>query len=274
MKTLYESILKSTKSGAVSIIEEWWKSFKNSDLYGNYSVEKIGNKFYIIFDDFSHTPHQHVIHFEHDDLDKLPKHLGGICWTDYDSSIQGKVRPCNIYITNLFNKKIDLSHWDLSHWEFPIADSMIRIMFCRGNIEILGIPKYKKEFHILISNCDIKKIEVDNPLVSIEISNSDFNINCIKNTSVERLYVDYKAFVDCDLFEKQKTLDGILYTKTPRRFEFIPEQSNKIEKLIKDNNIKEIHYIGTREDTKPLEQYSSYPIKKHGDTYSIPKRPK
>lgn len=274
MKTLYESILGSTKSGAVPIIDEWWKSFKNSDLYGNYSVEKIGNKFYIIIDDFRRQPHQHSISFEHDDLDKLPKLLGGICWTDYNSSIQGKVRPCNIKINNMFNKKIDLSNWDLSHWEFPTVDVMLTIMFCRGNIEILGIPKYKKEFYVTISNCDIKKFEVDNPLAAIEISNCDFDINCIKNTSVERLYVDYKAFVDYDLFEKHKTLNGILYTKTPRRFEFIPEQSNKIEKLIKDNNIKEIRYIGTREDTKPIFVYSSYPIEKRGDIYSISKSPK
>ena len=55
------------------MIDTWWKSFKNSDLYGNYSVQKIGNKFYIIVDDFSRMSHQHSIHFEHDDLgsDKL-----------------------------------------------------------------------------------------------------------------------------------------------------------------------------------------------------------
>ena len=79
MKTLYESILGSTKSGAVSMIDTWWKSFKNSDLYGNYSVQKIGNKFYIIIDDFSRMPHQHSIQFERDDLDTF---IGGICSPD------------------------------------------------------------------------------------------------------------------------------------------------------------------------------------------------
>ena len=275
MKTLYESILGSTKSGAVSMIDTWWKSFKNSDLYGNYSVQKIGNKFYIIIDDFSRMSHQHSISFERDDLDKLPKHLGGICWTDYRSK-QGEksIRPCNIYISNVFNKKIDLSNWDLSHWQFPTLDVMVRIMFCR-DVEILGLPKYIKEFLVNIERCDIEKFVVDNPLALIEISNcGDFDIERIKNTSIQKLLVDYTSFVDPSLFEEYKTLDGILYTKMPRRFEFIPKQDNKIENLIKDNNIKELRYRATKEDTKPLSQYSSYQIEKYNGVYSIPKNPK
>ena len=275
MKTLYESILGSTKAGAVSMIDTWWKSFKNSDLYGNYSVQKFGNKFYIIIDDFSRMSHQHSISFEHDDLDKLPKHLGGICWTDYRSvKDKNSIRPCNIYISNVFNKKIDLSNWDYSHWQFPTLDVMIRIMFCR-DIEILGLPKYTKEFFVNIERCDIEKFEVDNPLALIEISScGDFDIERIKKTSIQKLHVDYTAFVDPSLFEEYKTLDGILYTKMPRRFEFIPKQDNKIEKLIKDNNIKELRYRATKEDTKPLSQYTSYPIEKNNGIYSIPKNPK
>lgn len=275
MKTLYESILGSTKSGAVSMIDTWRKSFKNSDLYGNYSVQKIGNKFYIIIDDFSHMPHQHSISFERDDLDKLPKHLGGICWTDYRSK-QGKksVRPCNINITNVFNKKIDLSNWDYSHWQFPTLDVMVRIMFCR-DVEILGLPRYIKEFFVNIERCDIEKFEVDNPLALIEISRcGDFDIERIKKTSIQKLHLDYTSFVDPSLFEEYRTLDGILYTKMPRRFDFVPKQSNKIENLLKDNNIKELRYRATKEDMKPLSQYSSYPIEKYNDVYSIPKNPK
>ena len=277
MKTLYESILGSTKSGAISMIDTWWKSFKNSDLYGNYSVQKIGNKFYIIIDDFSRMPHQHSIQCERDDLDKLPKHLGGICWTDYISGRnKGKssIRPCNINITNVFNKKIDLSNWDYSHWQFPTLDVMVRIMFCR-DIEILGLPKYIKEFYVNIERCDIEKFEIDNPLALIEISScGDFDIERIKKTSIQKLHVDYTSFIDPSLFEEYKTLDGILYTKMPRRFEFIPKQSNKIEKLIKDNDIKDLRYRATKEDTKPLSQYSSYPIEKYNGIYSIPKNPK
>ena len=275
MKSLYESILGSTKSGAVSMIDTWWKSFKNSDLYGNYSVQKIGNKFYIIIDDFSRMSHQHSISFEHDDLDKLPKHLGGICWTDYRSK-QGEksIRPCNINITNVFNKKIDLSNWDYSHWQFPTLDVMVRIMFCRC-VEILGLPRYIKEFTVNIERCDIEKFEVDNPLALIEISNcGDFDIERIKKTSIQKRQVDYTSFVDPSLLEEYRTLDGILYTKMPRRFEFIPKQDNKIEKLIKDNNIKELRYRATKEDTRPLSQYSSYPIEKNNGIYSIPKNPK
>jgi hypothetical protein len=275
MKTLYESILGSTKSGAASMIDTWWKSFKNSDLYGNYSVQKIGNKFYIIIDDFSRMPHQHSISFERDDLDKLPKHLGGICWTDYRSAKDKfSVRPCNINITNVFNKKIDLSGFDYSHWQFPTLDVMVRIMFCR-DVEILGLPRYIKEFFVNIERCDIEKFEVDNPLALIEISScGDFDIERIKKTSIQKLHVDYTSFVDPSLFEEYRTLDGILYTKMPRRFDFIPKQSNKIEKLIKDNNIKELRYRATKEDTRPLSQYSSYPIEKNNGIYSIPKNPK
>ena len=275
MKTLYESILGSTKSGAVSMIDTWWKSFKNSDLYGNYSVQKFGNKFYIIIDDFSRMPHQHSISFERDDLDKLPKHLGGICWTDYRSAKDKfSVRPCNINITNVFNKKIDLSNWDYSHWQFPTLDVMVRIMFCR-DVEILGLPQYTKEFYVNIERCYIEKFEVDNPLALIEISDcGDFDIERIKKSSIQKLHVDYTAFVDTSLFEEYRTLDGILYTKMPRRFEFIPKQSNKIENLLKDNNIKELRYRATKEDMKPLSQYSSYPIEKYNGVYSIPKNPK
>ena len=275
MKTLYESILGSTKAGAVSMIDTWWKSFKNSDLYGNYSVQKIGNKFYIIVDDFSRMSHQHSIHFEHDDLDKLPKHLGGICWTDYRSAKDKfSVRPCNINITNVFNKKIDLSNWDYSHWQFPTLDVMVRIMFCR-DVEILGLPRYIKEFFVNIERCDIEKFEVHNPLALIEISScGDFDIERIKKTSIQKLHVDYTAFVDSSLFEEYRTLDGILYTKMPRRFEFIPKQDNKIENLIRNNNIKELRYRATKEDTRPLSQYSSYPIEKNNGVYSIPKNPK
>jgi len=275
MKTLYESILGSTKSGAVSMIDTWWKSFKNSDLYGNYSIQKFGNKFYIIIDDFSRMPHQHSISFERDDLDKLPKHLGGICWTDYRSAKDKfSVRPCNINITNVFNKKIDLSNWDYSHWQFPTLDVMVRIMFCR-DVEILGLPRYIKEFFVNIERCDIDKFEVDNPLALIEISScGDFDIERIKKTSIQKLHVDYTSFVDPSLFEEYKTLDGILYTKMPRRFEFIPKQSNKIENLIKDNDIKDLRYRATKEDTRPLSQYTSYPIEKNNGIYSIPKNPK
>ena len=275
MKTLYESILGSTKSGAVSMIDTWWKSFKNSDLYGNYSIQKFGNKFYIIIDDFSLMSHQHSIHFEHDDLDKLPKHLGGICWTDYRSK-QGEksVRPCIINISNVFNKKIDLSGWDFSPWRFSTLKDMVRIMFCR-DVEILGLPRYIKEFYVNIERCDIKKFEIDNPLAWIEISNcGDFDIERIKKTSIQKLHVDYTAFVDKSLFEEYKTLDGILYTKMPRRFEFTQSQSNKIENLIKNNDIKELRYRATKEDTKPLTQYASYPFEKVGDRYSIPKSSK
>ena len=275
MKTLYESILGSTKSGAVSIIDAWWKSFKNSNLYGDYSVQKIGNKFYIIIDDFSRMSHQHSISFERDDLDKLPKHLGGICWTDYRSIKDKKsVRPCKINITNVFNKKIDLSNWDYSHWQFPTADVMVTIMFCR-DIEILGLPEYIKEFNVNIERCDIEKFVVDNPLAIIEISScGDFDIERIKNTSIQKLFVDYTSFVDHSLFETYKSLDGILYTKMPRRFEFIPKQSNKIENLLKDNDIKELRYRATSDDTKPLSSYSSYPFEKYNGVYSIPKNPK
>lgn len=275
MKTLYESILSSTKSGAVSMIDTWWKSFKNSDLYGNYSIQKIGNKFYIIIDDFSRMSHQYSISFERDDLDNLPKHLGGICWTDYRSAKEKfSVRPCNINITNVFNKKIDLSNWDYSHWQIPTLDVMVRIMFCR-DVEILGLPRYIKEFFVNIERCDIEKFEVDNPLALIEISScGDFDIERIKKTSIQKLHVDYTAFVDKSLFEEYRTLDGILYSKMPRRFEFIPKQSNKIENLLKDNNIKELRYRATKEDTRPLSQYSSYPIEKNNGVYSIPKNPK
>ena len=275
MKSLYESILGSTKSGAVSMIDTWWKSFKNSELYGKYSVQKIGNKFYVIIDDFGRQPHQYSISFERDDLDKMPKHLGGICWTDYRSIKDKKsVRPCKINITNVFNKKIDLSNWDYSHWQFPTADVMVTIMFCR-DVEILGLPKYIKEFNVNIERCDIEKFEVNNPLALIEISNcGDFDIERIKNTSIQKLHVDYTSFVDPSLFEEYKTLDGILYTKMPRRFEFTQKQSNRIENLIKNNNIKELRYRSTKEDMRPLSQYSSYPIEKYNGVYSIPKNPK
>jgi hypothetical protein len=219
--------------------------------------------------------HQHSIQFERDDLDKLPKHLGGICWTDYRSK-QGEksIRPCNINITNVFNKKIDLSSFDYSHWQFPTLDVMVCIMFCR-DVEILGLPRYIKEFIVNIERCDIEKFEVDNPLALIEISNcGDFDIERIKKTSIQKLHVDYTAFVDTSLFEEYRTLDGILYTKMPRRFEFIPKQDNKIENLIKNNDIKDLRYRATKEDTKPLSQYSSYPIEKYNGVYSIPKNPK
>lgn len=275
MKTLYESILGSTKSGAISIIDAWWKSFKNSNLYGNYSIQKIGNKYYVIVDDFSLSAHQRSIHFEHDDLDKLPKHLGGVCWSDYRSVKDKKsVRPCNINITNVFNKKIDLSGFDYSHWHFPSSDVMVRIMFCR-DVEILGLPKYEKEFFVNIEDCDIEKFEINNPLALIEISKcGDFDIERIKNTKIQKLHIDYTAFIEPSLFEEYKTLDGILYTKMPRRFEFISGQSNKIENLLKDNDIKELRYRATKEDMKPLSQYSSYPIEKYNGVYSIPKNPK
>jgi hypothetical protein len=220
-------------------------------------------------------PHQHSISFERDDLDKLPKHLGGICWTDYRSAKDKfSVRPCNINITNVFNKKIDLSGFDYSHWQFPTLDVMVRIMFCR-DVEILGLPRYIKEFTVNIERCDIEKFEVHNPLALIEISScGDFDIERIKKTSIQKLHVDYTAFVDPSLFEEYRTLDGILYTKMPRRFDFIPKQSNKIENLIKNNNIKELRYRATKEDTRPLSQYSSYPIEKNNGIYSIPKNPK
>ena len=147
-------------------------------------------------------------------------------------------------------------------------------MFCR-DVEILGLPKYIKEFYVNIERCDIEKFEVDNPLALIEISScGDFDIERIKNTSIQKLLVDYTSFVDPSLFEDYRTLDRILYTKMPRRFEFTPRQSNKIENLIKDNDIKELRYRATKEDMKPLSQYSSYPIEKYNGVYSIPKNPK
>ena len=268
MITLYESILSSTNSGAFSMINEWWESIKNYKVYGNYSIQKFGNKFYIIFDDFSCSAHQNQVIFENDNLDKLPKHLGGICWTDYRSKPGEKsVRPCNIYIMNVFNKKIDLSGWDFSHWNVSIGDVPIHIMYCRG-IELLGLPKYKNEFNVTIERSEVKKFELDNPLAMVEISHCDlFSIDIIKNTTLRKLHFDHKSLIN----------DGMIdwmYEKTHRRFVFADGISKKIERLIAENNIKEIRYRAIEDDLKPLSRYKSYPFEKIGDRYSIPKSPK
>ena len=152
-------------------------------------------------------------------------------------------------------------------------DLEIKEMYCR-NVEILGLPRYIKEFFVNIENCDIEKFEVNNPLALVEISKCvNFDIERIKNTKIQKLHVDYTSFVDTSLFEEYKTLDGILYTKMPRRFEFTTNQSNKIKNLITNNDIKELRYRATKEDMKPLSQYSSYPIEKYNGLYSIPKNP-
>ena len=251
------------------MIDTWWKSVKDSNLYGKYSIQKFGNKYYVIIDDFSHQPHQQYIRFERDDLDKLPKHLGGVCWTYYRNiGDKGTVRPCYINITNVFNKKIDLSNLDYSYWVFPASDVMVRIMFCRGNIEFLGLPKYGEEFNVNIEHCDIKKIELDNPNAIVEISDCDlFDIDFIKNTTLRKLHFDYKSLTNVGMIER-------MYEKTPRRFVFVDGISKKIERLIKENDIKEVRYRATKDDLKPLTQYSSYPFEKVGDRYTIPKSPK
>ena len=53
MKTLYESILQSTNSGSYTTIKkisEWWEKYYRDK--GKFRVEKMGNVFVIIIDDF------------------------------------------------------------------------------------------------------------------------------------------------------------------------------------------------------------------------------
>lgn len=275
MKTLYESILSSTKSGGSAKIIEWWQSNPDFTDKGKFHVENINGKFFIIIDDYSKQPSQYSVKIEKRYLESMPRNLSGIYYTYYEyKDSKGILRPVKLNFIHCSGCKIDLSNWDMSLGPIGRLDIHILIMFSSPDVELIGLPKYKTEFNVQFSHCtDIKSIhDINAPNGEIEFALEDggytsINYNDIKNCTLREIFVD-KA----NIIRSTKKYDSNLEFYTVKRGKYIinPQYSECIRNLLKNNTIDILRYNYSKSlDDKSMKRYGGLKIVPFEDTFMI-----
>jgi len=246
MKSLYESILGSTKSGVASKIYEWWDSNPNFKGKGKYTVKSINGNFFIVMDDFENQPRQTIVDISKEDLATMPKQLAGIYYTYYkQKGKEGIMVPVDLHFLYCHDCKIDLSNWDMSLGPISRLDIHILIMFSSPNVELVGLPKYRSEFNVQFSHCtDIKSIrDLNAPKCEIEFGNDNdytsINYKDIKNCTLREFFVN-KANITRSTKKYNANIE--FYKRVGRKYVIDPFYSECIKELLKNNNIEKIRY--------------------------------
>ena len=272
MKTLYESILASTKSGGASKIIEWWESNHKFTDKGNYRVENINGKFFIVMDDFEKQPNQSIVELQARDVQSIPKHLAGIYYMYYKTKgEEGLLRPVNLHFTHCSNTTIDLSNWDMSLGPIARLDIHILIMFSSPGIELVGLPKYASEFNVQLSHCtDIKAIQnINAPNGEIEFGYDD------EYTSI--IYKDIKNCTLRELFVNKANITRSTGTYNPniefckrvgRKWVIDPSYAVCIQDLLQNNTIGKLRYQYSKSlDEKALKKYGGLELQPCRDQF-------
>lgn len=272
MKTLYESILASTKSGGAAKIQEWWQSNHKFTDKGNYRVETINGKFFIVMDDFAHTPYQSTVEFQKRDIETMPAHLSGIYYMYYEKlGGKGLLRPVNLHFTRCPNTTIDLSHWDMSLGPIARLDIHILIMFSSPGVELVGLPKYISDFNVQLSHCtDIKAIrDINAPNGEIEFGYNDeyttINYNDIKNCTLRELFVDKPNIIRSKGIHNPNIE---FYKRVGRKYVIDYFYADSIKELLKNNTIKKLRYQYSKShDDKVLKKYGGLELQPYKDQF-------
>lgn len=284
MKSLYESILSSTKSGAVGAVRKivgWWETLKDSKDRGNYRVENIKGKFFIVIDDFEKQPKQRMVELKKRDVETMPKQLAGIYYTRYEQKGKEEIlRPVNLHFTRCPNTTIDLSYWDMSLGPIDILDTHILIMFS-SEVELVGFPKYASEFNVQLSYCDdIKTIKnINSPNGEIRFGYyggaSTIDYKDVKNCTLGRLFVDKANIIRSTVSLKHHDPSVEFCKKVGEKYVIAPQYAECIKELLKNNTIGKLRYqYSNSHDVSPLGKWGilevqPYKTKDGIDTFAI-----
>ena len=249
MKSLYESILASTNSGSYTTIKkisEWWQKYYQDK--GKFRVEKLGNVFVIIIDDFEKQPSQSSVTIKPDAFDSMPKELGGIYYTSYESRGNGKLKACQIVLFSLRGKTIDLSHWNMAMGEahLSVLDLHIKIAFCQ-NCKIKGLPEYGEVFNCYLMYGAGNTLEtIKSPRCNISIHEDDEKIDSVTKCELRELIISSKNF--------KRTGDLYPYLKSAGQYIHFSLQED-LDRLFSENKIEKLRYFAeTKYDTPYVAQ--------------------
>ena len=259
MKTLYESILDSTKSGSYVIrnkISEWWQKYyrDRGDIdKGNFRVEKMGNTFVIVMDEFERQPSQGSVTIKQDAFDSMPKELGGIYYTAYESRGNGKLKACEIVLYQIQGRRIDLSHWNMAMGEAPLSvlDLHIKIAFCQ-NCKIKGLPNYGEVFNCYLMHGKGNTLEgIKSPKCNISIHEDDEKIDSVTKCECKELLISAKNF--------EYVYYPYPYCKSTGWY-LDSNLQDAFEKLITDNKFESVRYVSDNAHDTPYVAQNNWTI--------------
>lgn len=250
MKSLYESILSSTNSGSYTIIKkisEWWEKYYKDK--GKFRVEKLGNVFVIIIDDFERQPSQSSVTIKYDAFESMPKELGGIYYTSYKSrGDKGKLKACQIVLFQLPGRIIDFSNWNMSLGEDPLSTLSLHftIQFCK-NCKIKGLPEYGEVFNCYLMHGTGNTLEnIKSPKCNISIHEEDMKIESVTKCDLRELIISAKNFkIIADLYPYLKSGGRYIHYDLQKDLDRLFEE-NKIEKLrYESDNAHDTPYVAS-----------------------------
>ncbi len=259
MKTLYESILDSTKSGSYVIrnkIAEWWQKYyrdKGDIDKGNFRVEKMGNTFVIVMDEFERQPSQGSVTIKQDAFDSMPKELGGIYFTTYKSRGNGMLKACEIVLYQIQGRRIDLSHWNMAMGEEPLSvlDLHIKIAFCQ-NCKIKGLPNYGEVFNCYLMHGKGNTLEgIKSPRCNISIHEEDIEIESVAKCELRELIISAKNFKYYGY--------PYPYLKSAGRYIHYDLQES-LDHLFTENKIEKLRYVSDNAHDAPYVASNNWQI--------------
>lgn len=254
MKTLYESILDSTNSGSFVVrkkIAEWWERYYTDK--GNFRVEKMGNIFVIVMDEFEKQPNQSSVNIMQNAFDSMPKELGGIYYTSYESRGNGKLKACLIALHQIQGRRIDLSHWNMAMGETPLSvlDLHIIIAFCK-NCKIMGLPNYGEIFNCYLVYGNGNTLEgIKSTKCNISIHDEDMEIESVNKCELKELIISAKNF--------KYIADSYPYLKSAGRYIHYSLQED-LDRLFSENKIEKLRYFAETKYDSPYVAQNNWQI--------------
>lgn len=242
MTTIKESILTSTGTGAEGTILRWAKTYLKDRIYGGENsmvVEKINNKYYLVFDNFQYQDYFNSLCIGRADISpdfitKMPKLVSGIlCKKRITNDTDQMYKIVYLKFINCDNITIDLSQFDyeIDGMEYSLFDDIFSFFYCK-HIKLKGVPEKlsKKddiywfmridgentsfdEIHINSKNCYIILSDnvLDNPLPKMKdcvLKGIKLNQYCLSKvndpTDLDFLIVnDKNTFKDRYVFKQE-----------------------------------------------------------------------
>ena len=276
MKSLYESILSSTKSGAAAMteeIKEWWERNIDRVNKGNYDVVFEKGKYFIIIDDFENQPLQYSVMLTGEDLRAMPKNLAGIYKTDFASKrVRKGLRPVCLNIYGADNRLFDLSHWDMTKGKFDSPLTLaITFNYC-SNLEIVGLPKYSEKINAQISsgckNIVLRGLKAPNCEFQIDGDDNTLNLEAISNCDLYSIFINLKIL--CPPY-KSMTIDNV-YKLSGRKTYFSDYINMRLDDLFEKNDIRVLKYVtDSRLDSPNIRREGTLKIVKEPTGYCFEK---
>lgn len=263
MKSVYESILSNTKTGSEFIaekIKKWVSSIFNfvdaRDLAG-IKTELHNKNFFVIIQKYNYIGER--IELDQKKYESIPKELNGFYNTKYNDTGLRSICVSNLIFSDFNNYNIDLSRFNMSAVKYAANKKMPYIDF-HGlkKCEIKGLPEYMGDFICRLSGGIENKLNgVKSKKCKMYIHHDKTNIDDIKNCSLKELYFG-KNNTEKDFVNLKESENQVL--------SFTPEAEKTIDKLKKNNTIKNIFFIfnGLYQPNKTLSS-GIYTVEKYLD---------